>query len=137
MEKTVIDKDINIFYVTASSFPAGVEAAMKKLHSIIPFSKERKYMSVSRPENNGEIIYKAGVTELESGELGKHNLPSMVIKKANYYCIEIQNFRKDVLAIGKAFETLIAQPDIDPQGYCVEWYSNTSEAVKCMVRIKD
>ncbi|MBL7909829.1 MAG: transcriptional regulator [Bacteroidia bacterium] len=137
METVNIDNDIKIFYVTARSFPAGILEAMQKLHSLIPFSKDRKYMSVSRPENGGEIVYKAGATELEAGDLSKHDLNSLIIKKGPYYCIEIHNFRKDVTAIGRAFEELIVQKDIDPEGYCVEWYSNTSESVKCMVRIKE
>lgn len=136
MKTITLQKDIKIVYVTASSFPAGIPEAMKKLHSIIPFSNDRNYISVSRPENNDAIVYKAGATELNEGELSKHNLQSMILKKGKYYCLEVHNFRKDVMAIANAFEKLIAQKDIDPQGYCVEWYSNTSESVKCMVRIK-
>ncbi len=136
METIALTEDIKIVYVTASSFPAGIPAAMEKLHAIIPFSNDRKYISVSRPENNEVIVYKAGATELNEGELSKHNLQSTILKKGKYYCLEVHNFRKDVMAIANAFQKLIAQKDIDPQGYCVEWYSNTSESVKCMVRIK-
>ncbi len=136
MKTITLQEDIKIFYVTASSFPAGIPEAMEKLHSIIPFSNDRKYISVSRPENNEAIVYKAGATELNEGELSKHNLQSMILKKGKYYCLEVHNFRKDVMAIANAFEKLIAQKDIDPRGYCVEWYSNTSESVKCLVRIK-
>jgi hypothetical protein len=137
METVYIDRDLKIFFVTAASFPAGIPEAMQQLNSLIPFSKDRQYISVSRPENGGAIIYKAGVTELEDGELSKYNLASMIIKKGKYYFIDVQHFRKDVLAVSKVFEMLIVQKNIDPQGYCVEWYSNTSETVKCMVRIKD
>ena len=31
---------------------------------------------------------------------------------------------KDIPAIGRAFEILINLPNIDLQGYCVEWYIN-------------
>lgn len=137
METILIDKDIKIFYISASSFPEGIPAAMEKLHSLVSFSKDRKYISISRPENNEAIVYKAGATELQEGELSKHNLQSMIVKKGKYYFIDVHNFRKDVMAIANAFQKLIAQKDIDPQGYCVEWYSNTNESVKCMVRIKE
>lgn len=137
MKTLNIDKDLKISFVTAESFPAGIPEAMQKLNSLIPFSKDRQYISVSRPENGGAIIYKAGATELQDGELSKQNLDSMIVKKGRYYCVAVYNFRKDVLAISRAFEELIAQKDIDPHGYCVEWYSNESETVKCMVRIKD
>lgn len=137
METITLKDDIKIVYVTASSFPDGITAAMQKLSDLVPFSEDRTYISVSRPENNEAIVYKAGATELKEGELSKYDLHSMIIKKGKYYCLEIHNFRKDVMAIADAFQKLIAQKDIDPQGYCVELYSNTSENVKCMVRIKD
>jgi len=43
---------------------------------------------------------------------------------------------KDLQSIGKAFHELISQPEIDPNGYCLEWYLNQSD-VRCMVRLDD
>ena len=137
METIILPDDVKIVYVIASSFPAGIPAAIEKLHSIVPFANNRKYISVSRPEDGEAIVYKAGATELKEGELSKYNLRSMIVKKGKYYFIDVHNFRKDVMAIANAFKKLIEEKNIDPQGYCVEWYSNTSENVKCMVRIKD
>lgn len=134
METITIDKDIKIMYVQATSFPEGVKAAHEKLHSLFPFSNERRYFGISRPEN-GIIVYKAAVEEIKDGEAGKFGLPAMVIKKGNYISIVIHDFMKDIPAIGRTFQQLLADPEIDPDGYCVEWYFNLQD-VQCMVRLK-
>jgi predicted transcriptional regulator YdeE len=137
METLTFDKDITVFYVTASSFPEGVMAAHQKLHSLIPFSTTRKYFGLSRPESSdNKIIYRAAAEQLEAGEAKKLNLDTIVLKKGRYTVITIRDYMKDIPAIGNAFQQLISLPDIDPQGYCVEWYV-TDKEVKCMIRMKD
>lgn len=134
METIVIEKDIKVLYQQATSFPEGVQAAHEKLHSLFPFAAQRKYFGLSRPEN-GVIVYKAAVEEIHEGEAEKFGLPTMVIKKGNYISVVIKDFMKDIPAIGKGFQQLLAHPEIDPAGYCVEWYFNTKD-VRCMVRLK-
>lgn len=137
METLTFDKDITVFYITATSFPAGVKAAHEKLHSLIPFSTSRKYFGLSRPENSdSKIIYRAAAEELEPGEAKQLNLDTIVLKKGRYSVITIHDYMKDIPAIGNAFQELISLPGIDPQGYCVEWYI-TDKEVKCMIRMKD
>lgn len=133
MKDYILETDIEVFCVTAKSFPDGVLEAHQKLHSLIPFSNERKYFGLSRPEKN-IITYKAAAEELNIGELSKHNLEKFVIRKGNYHSILIQNFMQNIPAIGKAFETILSHADIDPNGICVEWYVNEKD-VQCMVRI--
>jgi predicted transcriptional regulator YdeE len=135
METVFFDNDIKVFYVEAASFPDGILAAHQKLHGMIPYSTERKYLGISRPEN-GEIIYKAAAEELESGEPEKLNLPALTLLKGNYACITVKDYMKDIQSIGQAFNQLTALPNIDPEGYCVEWYLSVKD-VKCMVRLAD
>ena len=135
METTTVDKDIKVFYITATSFPDGIKQAHEKLHSLIPFSKDRKYFGISRPEN-GIIIYRAAAEELNDREAERLNLDTLILKKGNYISLTINNFMKDLPAIGEAFKQLLSNPGIDPQGYCVEWYLSDKD-VKCMVRLKD
>ena len=135
METTLIDKDIKVFYITATSFPDGVKGAHEKLHSLVPFSIERKYFGISRPEN-GVIIYKAAAEELKEGEAKDLNLETMVLKKGTYISSTIHDFMKDLQSFERTFKKLLSHPGIDPQGYCVEWYLSNKDA-KCMVRLKD
>ena len=134
METIVIDKDIKLIYEQAESFPIGVKATHDKIHSLFPFTTERKYLGLSRPEN-GVIIYRAAVEEIAPGEAEKFDLPTMILKNGNYISITIHDFMKNIPAIGQTFQELLAHPGIDLQGYCVEWYFNMDD-VRCMVRLK-
>jgi predicted transcriptional regulator YdeE len=137
METIKLDNDITVMYVNAASFPDGVLSAHQKLHSLIPFSTERKYFGLSRPEGgDGEIVYKAAAEVLESDEAKKLNLETIMIKKGNYISATLHDYMKDLPAIGAAFQQMIVRPDIDPEGYCIEWYLSDKD-VQCMVRLQD
>lgn len=41
MVKIKLEKDTKVFYIQAESFPNGIEAAFKKLNSLIGKNKER------------------------------------------------------------------------------------------------
>jgi len=135
METIVLDKEIHVMYVTATSFPAGVMDAHNKLRTMVPSSPGRRYFGISRPENNGGIVYRAGAEELAPNEGASYNCETLVLKKGKYYCITIHDFMKHLASVGAAFREIIARPEIDPEGYCVEWYLNDNETVKCMVRL--
>lgn len=132
METITLENDIKVFYITAESFPEGIGDAYKKLGELIPLSG-RKIFGISRPEN-GVIVYKAAAEETVEGEAEKLNCDTMIIKKGTYICQTITDFMKDIPAIGETFRKLITNPDVDPEGYCVEWYFNPDD-VKCMVRL--
>jgi predicted transcriptional regulator YdeE len=136
METILFNKDIKVMYVTATSFPEGVLAAHQKLHSLIPFSTDKRYFGISRPEHGGGIVYRASAEELESGEAEKLNLETMVLKKGNYLCVTIRDYKKDIPEIGRTFEQLTSQPNIDLQGYCVEWYISDKD-LRCMIRLNN
>lgn len=138
MEKYHLPEDISTMFITASSFPDGVLAAHQQLHSLVPRleSDNRKYFGISFPNQNGTIIYKAAAEELNDGEAKSFGLETYIIKKGDYISIAIADFMNNVASIGQAFEKLIADPDIDPKGACVEWYMN-DDLVKCMVRLAD
>lgn len=136
METIKLATDIKVFYVTAKTFPGGIADATNELHKLFPFSKERRIFGLSRPENNGPIIYRAAAEELTAGEAEKFNCPTLIIKKGEYRCITVNDFRADIMSIDKAFKQLLNEPDLDPEGYCVEWYATDKEAVKCMIRLE-
>jgi len=134
METMNIDNDLHVFYVAAASFPNGVKAAWEQLHSVAPLSPGRKFYGLSRPENGGGIQYKAATEELFANEGAKHNYPTHIIRKGKYIYLDVHNYMQDLPGIGNAFQQLLAQPGLDPQGYCVEWYMSAKE-VRCMIRL--
>jgi hypothetical protein len=123
MELHTFDRDIRVLTVDADSFPDGIMDAHEELHALIPFSEDRRYYGISRPEN-GTIVYRAAAEELQPGEAEKWNCGTLVLKKGDYLCIRIEDYLEDIASIGQAFDQLLAQPGIDPNGYCVEWYLN-------------
>jgi predicted transcriptional regulator YdeE len=135
METTKLDNDIKVFYITADSFPEGIMDAHKKLHALVPFSANRKFFGISRPENNKGIVYKAAAEEINPGEAEKLNCDTLVLKKGNYISLTINDYMKDIQSIDRSFKELLSQPGLDPNGYCVEWYLNDKD-VKCMIRLK-
>jgi hypothetical protein len=133
MEPFFIDGDITVLCVTATSFPAGVMEAHNKLHALVPFAAGRRFYGLSRPER-GVITYNAAAEEMQPGEAESLHCESIVIKKGNYISITIDDFMKDLPAIGKAFQEMLSTPGLDPLGYCVEWYLNDKD-VQCMIRL--
>ena len=136
METITLDNDIKVFYITAKSFPGGIMDAHRELHELVPFSTNRKYFGISRPEKNGAIVYKAATEEINPGEAEKLNCDTLIVKKGKYICLTINDYMKDLQSIERAFKTLLSYPDLDPEGYCVEWYLNNKDA-KCMIRLKE
>ena len=135
MEYFELDKDVKVLYVTASSFPDGIQEVLENIHALVPFSKNRRYYGISRPEGNKGIVYKAAAEELKPGEAELLGCETMILKKGKYYCITITDYMKDLSLIGKTFGEILSQPDLDPEGYCVEWYLDNKQ-VRCMVRMK-
>jgi predicted transcriptional regulator YdeE len=134
VESIFIENNIKVYYVTANSFPEDILTAHQSLHSKIPFSKERRYFGLSRPEKNDEIVYKAAVEQIQEDLEKDYQLDTLEIEKGTYKCITISNYLKDVQSISQAFQELIALSNIDPNGYCIEWYFNDKD-VRCLVRI--
>ncbi len=135
METITLDHDIKVFYTTAKSFPDGIMDAYGELFKFVPPSSGRIYYGLSRPENGG-VIYKAAVEETYPGEAEKFNLKTLIIKKGNYISSVLTDWMKDTTQIGRVFTELIAQPGLDPEGYCVEWYFSEKD-VRCMVRLNN
>jgi len=134
MDNFTIDKNIKTICVTAESFPDGIEAAHMKLHATIPEKDRRQFFGISWPED-GEIIYKAAASEIESGEAERLNLETFTIKAGPYNSFYITDYRENLDSISRAFDLLTAQHETDPNGYCLEWYINDKD-VKCLVPLR-
>ena len=134
MDTCTLEKDIKVFCMTAKSFPDHVMEVHQKMHSMVPYTTNRRYFGISYPEN-GTITYKSAAEEINPGEAEKYNCEPFTIKAGKYTCAIIKDFRKDISSIGKTFQELLSNPDIDPQGYCLEWYLGQND-VQCMVRLK-
>ena len=135
MQETTVHKDIKVLYVTATTFPEGIQAAMDKLRQTVPWTGDRTLLGISRPENGGAIVYRAGTEEREEGEADRLKCGTLILRKGKYVSHTINDPFEDLSRIGKAFEELLDHPKIDPKGYCVERYAKDITSVECMVRL--
>lgn len=129
-----LEKDIVAHYVEASSFPEGVLKAHQQLHTMVEHNSKRKYLGISWMAQNGDINYKAAAEELFPGEFNQHKLPTYNIKQGSYIFIDVLDFMQNEAGIGEAFQTLLKEKNIDPQGACVEWYLEDDSTCRCMIR---
>lgn len=132
MEKYYIDKDIKVFYVTATSFPEGVGGAFQKLLSFLPKPNERPLYAISSRNEKGIIIYKAAVEESFPGEGKQNGCETFVIKKGEYWSELLLDWRKDESIVGRTFQKLLTHPNLDKNGYCLEIYPNEKD-IRCLV----
>ena len=137
MKTRTLETDITVFYVTANTFPEGIGEAFEKLHSLFPFSRERRIFGLSRPENNDGIVYRAAAEEMYEGEAEKLQCNRLILPKGKYIALDVIDFRKDLMSIDRAFKQLLQQPNLDTQGYCVEQNASDSEAITCMIRLDE
>ena len=68
-------------------------------------------------------------------EIDETGLDTFTIRKGNYICEKINNWKEDESQVKNIFEKLLAQPGIDPNGYCVEEYLDDKDMI-AMVTLK-
>jgi hypothetical protein len=130
MDNYNFQKDVPTYCVTAESFPEGIAAAHQQLHTLLPKNDRRDFYGISYPDENGIMIYKAAAQIMEDESLP--GLETFVIKNGPYNSFYIYDYKQNPDSIGEAFELLLKQHEVDPNGYCLEWYINEND-VKCMV----
>ncbi len=129
-----LESDILVYYIEASSFPEGVLIAHQALHKLVEYSPEHKYFGISYPNFEKGIVYKAAAEELIEGEFEKHSLNCFIIPKGDYARIEIKDFMKDDSSIQKAFQEFLKLPNLDPKGFCLEWYKGQNDC-DCLIKL--
>ena len=136
MEEFILHEDIKVICVTATSFPDGVKDAHEKLHALIPFTSQRRYFGISWGGENELIHYQAAAEVLNPEEAKLSGTEPFIIRKGKYKLILIQDYMKNTQLIGQAFNELLSLPDLDPNGYCLEWYLSNTD-VRCMVPVHE
>jgi hypothetical protein len=130
-----LDQPIELFCVTAASFPKEVQKAFRKLHDLIPADKPRDSFGLSWLGEDGQILYKAAIQEADPGELAAHDLETYVIRSGTYLYHDIPDFMNHISEIGSVFQELTRHPEIDPQGAAIEWYMR--DVCRCMVALRE
>ncbi len=132
MEEFTLPKEINIYTITAKSFPEDIGEVHHRLHKLLPPNTYRNSYGISRPEN-GKIIYKAGAEVFENENIDLKIFEPITIQSGTYISILINDFRNNLSQIDTAFKNLTSLKNIDPNGYCIEFYFNPKD-VRCMIK---
>lgn len=136
MENYIIEKDLTVFYVEATSFPESVGDAYMKLHSLLPAGNNRTNYGISHMNEKGQIVYKAAIEESFPGEGAQLGCKTLIIRKGTYASELLIDWKKDEMIIGRTFQKLLQHPRLDKNGYCLEIYQNGKD-VLCLVPLVD
>jgi predicted transcriptional regulator YdeE len=136
MEQTVLASDKHLYTVPATSFPDGVKAAFDKLQEISGDTVFHDLFGISHMGADGKIVYMAAAPETFEGEAAKKGCKTFTVKKGTYLTHTIKDWQNHMDQFKTVFEQLLAHPDIDRNGACVEWYKGVDEVI-CMVRLND
>lgn len=134
MQTYHLENDLKLFYVEAETFPTGVEAAFKKLESMLPSTEGRIFFGLSNMNQQGGIDYKAAVLEEHEGEAEKHGCKIITVKKGVYLVETIFDWCNNKELIGPTFQTMLADRRLDTNSFCMEWYKGNDQ-VELMVKI--
>ena len=135
MKPYLLNSDINVLCVTASSFPDGIMAAFNKLNSLVQEPGSRRVFGISYGDGNKNIIYKAALEENSADEAARLGCERFTIEKGEYISEHIEDFMKNIPAMGQVFQEMCRDKRIDSNGYCIEMYLNNNKDVLCMVKL--
>ncbi len=128
-----LDQDIPVLCESAATFPDDIKGSFERLQA--KCQSTRTMYGLSRMEG-GKIVYKAAAERQATDDAAAMACETFDIPKGSYFYIDVVDWPSNIPAIGQAFDTLCTQSEIDPQGYCVEWYMNNKD-VRCMIRLAD
>ena len=137
METFLLEQNITVMCLTAKSFPEGVHDVHEDLKVLVPDANQRLFFGISHPNSKGEITYKAATEIKTPNEAQTLNLEQFTISKGAFYCITLTDYYKDIPNVEITFKKLLSHPNLDLNGYCLEWYLNGGRDMRCMVKLKD
>lgn len=118
--------DVNLVVSRADSFPEGIEAAWNTLESKLTSLKGRKFYGLTVCEGDG-LAYFAGVEAADDEEVARLGLTTMAIKGGRYAKAKLTDWQNHKDEIGRTFDRLMQDYDMDPNGASVEFYRSQSE----------
>lgn len=136
MEKLTLEKNLNVFGIEVTTFPAGIGEAFDELiKQTGDRAGKRNYYGVSSMSKDGKVIYKAVAEEKYEGEADKFNYEKEVIEGGNYLYKTLYHWTNKTGMIKDIFHEMMHDEHVDTMKPCVEWYKNDEEML-CMVKAK-
>ena len=109
--------------------------AWKQLHKKFPPATHRRFFGISWENKDHIIQYLAAAERLPEEESKKIELESFIIPKGPYRSQWIRNYNEHHSEFGRVFAEMLKDPELDPDGLCLEIYEGTEDA-RCLVKLK-
>lgn len=132
MDSFTFQKDIPIVCLPAEGSAQGIIAAHQVLKEKLPPSEHRHFYGISWSGPDRQMVYKAAASIENTDGSALEDLEHFTIRNGPYISFYLTDFRENPDSIRQAFEMLLKQHEVAPNGYCLEWYINDND-VKCLV----
>lgn len=130
MDSHTFQEDTPVFCLTSPNGRQGIDEAMTALKSLLPADGRRHFYGIFWPGRDGGT-FKVAASRLDSDPEAEH-LGTFIIQNGPYNSFYLTDYRSQPGLVEKTFEILRGQHEVDPEGYCLEWYVNEHD-VKCLV----
>ena len=124
MKETYLHTTLTLLAIKAESFPAGAQQAHQKLHALLPTHEGRSFYGLSHSDTQGNIHYWAAATQLQSGEDQHLECETLQLNQGVYAYENLLDIKDFGFTLSASFERLLAHPQLDAQGYCLEEYAS-------------
>jgi hypothetical protein len=127
-ESYVERQDLPVLRVKVDWNTGGPAAAMAMLESRLTTLKGRKFYGCFRVKPEGEDYY-ACVARVDSDDPGKMKLEAGVIPGGWYARRRLVDWAKDLSQMGKIFQEMSRDIDVDPERPSLEFYRSETEVL--------
>lgn len=135
MDSFTFQEDLPVICITATGGRDGGADAMATLRNRLPENERRQFFGIFWPGRDGGT-YKAAASTFDSDGDALEGLGHFTIRNGPYNGFYIKDYKSQPGTVAKAFDLLRGEHEVDPDGYCLEWFVN-DEDVKCMVPLGD
>lgn len=116
-----------VIAVEAASFPDGISEAWKRLETLYPPRKGRRFYGLTRFEN-GELRYFAAVVPPIEQEAVPTGFVRLTVQSGLYARVKLEGWTERTGEFSNVFDYLMECFEFSPGGYSVEFYRSQREA---------
>ena len=133
---TLVDlPDIHLVVSRADEFPSGIKAAWDRLESKLSSLKGRRFYGVTFCEGS-QLVHYAGLVPANDEEVASLGFPTMMIRGGKYARAKLFDWSNHTDEIGKIFDELMEDFQMDPDSPTIEYYRSQSE-LHLLVRLAE
>lgn len=134
MKTRILQEPIELLCVRAKTFPEGIMDAFQEVKHRFGDQAGKECFGVTMQGESG-LIYWAAVRRSAVTLSEQEDLELLTIAPGTYATQSIDQWQSKIEQIGKTFEELFGNKEVDPKSPGIEWYLNENE-LACMAKMK-